>query len=136
PNGVGRFFGYADSAAAFLQQVLQHRNSPSLLEKTGDVRAVRMEDYDKKGPNCAFWMQFDMALVSIHVSNLQVVRQGANYPNSEAEFLPQAPSTRVKCITLAHSREVSCGVCSHFVDRRQPPTPPPLTLQLSPSSFA
>uniref|UniRef100_A0A5K3FZV5 EthD domain-containing protein n=1 Tax=Mesocestoides corti TaxID=53468 RepID=A0A5K3FZV5_MESCO len=48
PNGVGRFFGFADSAAAFLQQILQHRNSPSLLEQTGDVRAVRMEDYDKK----------------------------------------------------------------------------------------
>uniref|UniRef100_A0A5K3G398 Uncharacterized protein n=1 Tax=Mesocestoides corti TaxID=53468 RepID=A0A5K3G398_MESCO len=73
-------------------------------------------------------MQFDMALVSIHVSNLQVVRQGANYPNSEAEFLPQAPSTRVKCVTLAHSREVSGGVCSHFVDRR--PTPTPTTTSL------
>ncbi|VDD84605.1 unnamed protein product [Mesocestoides corti] len=46
-NGVGRFFRFADSAAAFLQEVLQHRNSPSLLEQTGDVRAVRMEDYDK-----------------------------------------------------------------------------------------
>ncbi|VDD79086.1 unnamed protein product, partial [Mesocestoides corti] len=45
-NGVGRFSGFADSAAAFLQEVLRHRNSPSLLEQTGDVRAVLSAPFD------------------------------------------------------------------------------------------
>ncbi|VDD78709.1 unnamed protein product [Mesocestoides corti] len=45
-NGVGRFSGFEDSAAAFLHEVLRHRNSPSLLEQTGDVRAVLSAPFD------------------------------------------------------------------------------------------
>ncbi|VDD84574.1 unnamed protein product [Mesocestoides corti] len=100
-NGVGRFFGFADSAAAFLQEVLQHRNSPSLLEQTGDVRAVG------RPPRIRGFRQFH----STWEGRRLVSAVAASQFQDGGVSIPHAPPSRARltvvyAVVLAHSRDL------------------------------
>ncbi|VDD84552.1 unnamed protein product, partial [Mesocestoides corti] len=117
-NGVGRFSGFADSAAAFFQEVLQHRNSPSLLEQTGDVRAVLSAPFDMGRPKsrvcgsrltapgwwfCQFHSTWEGPSLVSAVAASQLQDGGVSIPHASPS---RARLTVVYAVVLAHSRDL------------------------------
>uniref|UniRef100_A0A0R3UDJ1 Mediator of RNA polymerase II transcription subunit 13 n=1 Tax=Mesocestoides corti TaxID=53468 RepID=A0A0R3UDJ1_MESCO len=140
-NGVGLFFGFAESIAVSFQEVQEQPNSPSPLGVTGDVWSVRFEGYHKevcrrsrsaltllrceKVQSAPFNVFF---LLSTWECPCLVSAVAASQLQDGVGSIPrESPSparpTVVYAIVLAHSQDVGGRVCVCSVTalRRLPP---------------